>query len=544
MDNIRLVLFVALTAILFLLWQAWRHDYGPVSAPPVPAAASTSKPALEPSHDLPIPPVAAPAAASTPPEAFNTLERIHVSTDLLRAELDTQGGDLRRLFLLHYPVAVDKPKEPFELFADTPPRIFIAQSGLLSSAQAPTHHAVFSATRDHYVLAPGQDVLDVPLTWKAATGLTVTKTYIFHRNSYLIDVRYDVENATGEPWTGRLYGQFQRTPPASKSRFARTYTGGVLHSKEKRYEKIDFARMKKEPVQNDAVGGWAAMIQHYFGAAWIPDQQATNHYYAKALDADRYAIGVVTPPVAIAPASRGTLDLTLYAGPAEQQRLAKAAPGLQLLVDYGYLTIIAEPLYWLLRHIHAIVGNWGWAIVLLTVLIKLAFFQLSATSYKSMANMRRVQPRLAALKERYGDDKTRLNQAMMEFYKQEKINPLGGCLPIVVQIPVFIALYWVLLETVELRQSGFIFWIKDLSTYDPYFVLPILMGISMLIQQRLNPAPMDPIQQKVMMVLPVVFTVFFLFFPSGLVLYWFVNNTLSITQQWIITRRLEKIGAK
>jgi YidC/Oxa1 family membrane protein insertase len=286
-----------------------------------------------------------------------------------------------------------------------------------------------------------------------------------------------------------------------------------------------------------------AMIQHYFVAAWIPPPEESHHFYTKALPGPRYAVGVMTPTATAAPGDSVILQQRLYVGPKEHDRLAQAAPGLQLTVDYGILTIIADPLFWLLRLLHGWLGNWGWAIVVLTILIKLAFFQLSATSYKSMAHMRRLQPRLQALKERYGDDRAKLNQAMMDMYKKERINPLGGCLPILVQIPVFIALYWVLLETVELRQAPFLLWIRDLSTYDPYFVLPLLMGATMFIQQKLTPSPLDPIQQKVMLALPVVFTAMFLFFPAGLVLYWFVNNALSIAQQWVITKRYENAPA-
>jgi len=302
--------------------------------------------------------------------------------------------------------------------------------------------------------------------------------------------------------------------------------------------------MKKEPFNRDLKGGWAAMVQHYFIAAWVPGQEETNHFYSKSLGDDLYVLGMSSAEQTVPAGSKGDFKSRLYIGPKQQDHLAAVAPHLELTVDYGLLTFIAKPIFWLLKHLHELLGNWGWSIILLTMFIKLAFYKLSAASYRSMANMRRMTPKMAQIRERYGDDRQRMSQAMMELYKKEKINPLGGCLPIVVQIPVFISLYWVLLGSVELRQAGFIFWIHDLSTKDPYYVLPLIMGISMFVQQRLSPAPPDPIQAKVMMALPVVFTLFFAFFPAGLVLYWVVNNVLSITQQWYITKSLEKATAK
>ncbi len=546
MENFRLILIGALAFVLFLLWQAWEQDYGVKRPSPAPARAELTE--TQP-QDLPTAPAQAEAPETTdtpisllPDRTLDSGNRVLIRTDVLQVEIDTLGGDLRQLNLPQFPVSLEEPDRPFRLFQDDTLPVFIAQSGLISKSEAPTHHTRFTAQNSEYALADGVDKLVVPLTWTAPDGVRITKTYIFHRNSYVVDVAFDIENGGNDPWTGRMYAQFQRTEPGEGEgqRFIYTYTGGVIHSELNRYEKIDFEDMRSSPVARDETGGWAAMIQHYFAAAWIPNQEATNHYFAKALPNGRYAVGAVTPAVTAPPNGSASVSLQLYAGPKKQSRLQQAAPGLELTVDYGVLTILSEPLFWLLEFIHRFVGNWGWSIVILTILIKLAFFHLSATSYKSMANMRRVGPRLQALKERYGDDRQKMNQAMMELYKKEKINPLGGCLPILVQIPVFIALYWVLLESVELRQAPFIFWIHDLSAYDPFFVLPLLMGASMFIQQRLNPPPMDPIQQKIMMLLPLIFTVFFLFFPSGLVLYWFVNNTLSIAQQWVITQRIVK----
>jgi len=542
MDTQRLVLFVLLSIVLFMIWQAWYQDYGP---PPPPSVASQGADSKDvPSRDLPgatptSPEAGVPAPAAQKP--FRPGSSIHVATDVLDVEISSVGGDIRGVKLPTFPVAVDKRDEPFQLMNDTLPNIFIAQSGLLSSVPSPDHHAEYVPESTEYRLAEGATALTVRLHWNSPEGLTVIKSYTFHRGSYVINLDYEVKNAGAEDWKGRSYRQFQRTDTSSqKSGFGGvyTYTGGVIYSNEAKYEKIAFKDMKDANLSRDIRGGWAAMIQHYFLGAWLPGPDEPNHYYSKVVDGDRYILGMVSPEMAVPAGGSSTFSTQLYVGPKLQDHLAKVAPGLELTVDYGILTIISQPLFWLLKYIHKLVGNWGWAIVLLTFLIKLVFYKLSETSYRSMANMKRLQPRLMALKERYGDDRQKLNQAMMGIYKTEKINPLGGCLPIVVQIPVFIALYWMLLESVELRQADFMFWIHDLSAKDPFYVLPIIMGASMLVQHKLNPAPIDPVQQKVMMLLPIVFTVFFAFFPAGLVLYWITNNVLSISQQWVITKRI------
>ncbi len=393
------------------------------------------------------------------------------------------------------------------------------------------------ADKQSYQLDEGKDSLEVRLRWNDGKGVEVDKIYTFHRGSYVIDVAFEVRNNSGQPWTGHMYRQLQRSEPEDGgSFFVYTYTGGVIYSPEDKYEKIDFDDMRQSNLSRSFDSGWAAMIQHYFLGAWIPPKDQSNNYYTKAPGNNRYIIGMVGSAERVAPGETGTLNAQLYVGPKLQDQLEEVAEGLELTVDYGILTIISEPLFWMLKQIHNIVGNWGWAIIILTIMIKAAFYKLSETSYKSMAHMRKVQPRLQQLKERYGDDRQKLNEAMMKMYREEKINPLSGCLPILVQIPVFIALYWMLLESVEMRQAPFMLWINDLSTKDPYFVLPVLMGATMLIQHKLNPTPLDPIQARVMMILPIAFTFFFMFFPAGLVLYWVVNNTLSIAQQWYITR--------
>lgn len=547
-DQLRTILFLSLALVLFLLWQAWQQDYGGRQQPTPYAADEQAAPEAmaESAPDVPLPPRMPVGTERAPPvpgaSALVGGQPIHVRTDVFDAEIDAVGGNLRRVDLLKYPISVDRPSVPFNLLSDQQPNLFVAQSGLLGtqSAGAPDHHAIFETDRRAYVLEEGRESLEVHLYWESPEGLHVIKTYTFHRGSYVIEIGYWIENDTQAPWSGRMYGQFQRTEPPSSGgfNFVYTYTGGVLSTPDNPYQKVSFGDIAKADLNTSAQGGWVAMIQHYFVGAWVPMQDSLNHYYTKAVQGPRYVVGVMLPETSIAPDSTGSMQMSLYAGPKIQDKLQQVAPFLNRTVDYGWLWFIAQPLFWLLSFIHSWVGNWGWAIIILTLLIKLAFFHLSAASYKSMARMRKLQPRLTALRERYADDRARMNQAMMDLYKKEKINPLGGCLPILVQIPVFIALYWVLLESVELRQAGFMFWIRDLSTYDPFFVLPILMGITMFLQQRLNPAPPDPLQAKIMMALPFIFTFFFLFFPSGLVLYWFVNNLLSIAQQWVITRRI------
>lgn len=460
-----------------------------------------------------------------------------MQTDTLEVEISTVGGDIQTVRLLKYPVSLDKKDEPFTLLDDSKSLVFITQGGLLSDTEAPDHHSVYKTERPSYELAVGEDTLQVKLNWESKQGLTVTKVYTFRRGSYLIDLDYEIQNNSPERWSGRVYEQLQRGYTSGGGGFARAYIGAAISSPEKRYEKIKFDNMAEEPLDRNITDGWAAMLQHYFVAAIIPSPHVEYHYYSKALPDNRYIIGLYGPDLQIGQGKQANVQLELYAGPKLQQVLARIAPGLELTVDYGVLWFIAKPLYWLLEKLHALTMNWGWAIIFTTLLVKLAFFHLSATSYRSMAKLKKLQPRMEAIRERYGDDRARASQAVMELYRQEKVNPMGGCLPILVQIPVFIALYWVLLESVELRQASFMFWLKDLSAPDPYFVLPLLMGITMFAQQKLSPAPADPIQQKVMQYLPWVFTASFALFPSGLVLYWVVSNLLSIAQQWVITRR-------
>ncbi len=541
MDNQRLFLFFALALVLMLIWQAWEQENvrhpetttvtakpdGQVTAPSVPEAPAV--PATVP----------APKAA----EALSRGSRIQVRTDLVEAVIDTEGGDLRQLALRHYPVAADKPEQPFPLMQDEGNDFFIAQSGLIGlEGQYPNHKTRFSAEASSYSLAEGRNELRVPMTFRAPDGVQYTKTYVFHRGSYVVDVEFEVKNTTQHEWSGYFYGQFQRAHTATGGflNVTPSYVGGAIYTPENKYEKIPLDKMAEKPLKRQVTGGWVAMLQHYFVGSWMLSKDERNEFYSDVLDSARHVLGFKNVnPTKVAPGASGVIRASLYAGPKEHKILKTLPEGMDLTVDYGWLTVISAPLFWLLSAIHRLLGNWGWAIIVLTILIKAVFYPLSATSYKSMAHMRKMQPKMAALKERYGDDRQKLNQAMMELYKTEKINPLGGCLPILIQIPVFLALYWVLLESVEMRQAPWIGWIKDLSAQDPYYILPIIMGVSMFVQQKLNPQPVDPVQQKVFMIMPVMFTAMFLFFPAGLVLYWTVNNILSIAQQWRITRVVE-----
>jgi YidC/Oxa1 family membrane protein insertase len=572
MDNFRLILLLSLAAVLFLIYQAWTEDYGRQQAVPQTAGQSAPvQPAQSPDAAKPLAPGDEPARPTDAPDApptqpatagdaspleggaasvqpgLVTTSVVTVETDVLRAEIATRGGTIQSLWLKDYAADADRPEVPLQLLKPDAPNMFIVQSGLLGGGNGavPTHEANFTAAQSAFQLADGDDQVVVELVWRDDDGLEVIKRYRFERGSYLVHAEQRVNNNTGAPVAVRNYDQLQRTElvDPNKSSFIHTYTGAVYYGPEEKYKKETFKEMTKRPLDVSIAGGWIAMIQHYFMAAWIPQPDELQTFYSKVVGDGRYIIGQYSPAVTVPAGGFHTFENRLFMGPKLQDELDRIAPGLELAVDYGWLTILAKPIFWLLDLIHSLVGNWGWAIIILTILIKAAFYKLSETSYKSMANMRKLAPRLKALKDRYGDDKERMNQAMMELYKKEKINPLGGCLPILVQIPVFIALYWVLLESVELRHAPFILWIDNLTAPDPWFVLPVIMGVSMFVQQKLNPPPPDPMQEKIFLALPFVFTVFFAFFPAGLVLYWTVNQLLSITQQWYITRQIEKAEA-
>jgi YidC/Oxa1 family membrane protein insertase len=437
---------------------------------------------------------------------------------------------------------------PVRLFDNNEDKLFVAQSGLIAGsglAAAPNHYTVFSNEKDHYTLEPGQESLTIPLKWTDHNGLVISKSFTFKRGSYEITLDQKVSNHSGKAWSGRQYSQLLRAPDSSNkgnilTGGMRAYNGGVIYTEKNKYQKISFEDMADDTLDVATQGGWTAMIQHYFASAWIPPADQENHFYTKELKDGRYVIGTYSPSVTVESNNEAEFVSRLFAGPKVQPMMEALAPGLELTVDYSVLTFIGKPIYSLLNIIHGAIGNWGLAIMGVTFCIKLLFFPLSQASFKSMAKMRKIQPRLKELQERFADDRPRFNTEMMGLYKKEKVNPLGGCLPILIQIPVFMALYWVLSETIEFRQAPFMLWIQDLSIQDPFYILPIIMGITMKIQQGLNPAPIDPIQAKVMKMFPIVFTIFFLFFPAGLVLYWVCNNTLSIIQQTYITKQIEK----
>ena len=564
MDVQRALLFVALGFVLLVIYQRWLEENRP--PPPTISATETAPAAAQETAGTPaakldtpaatggVPTASVPAAGSVPdvPEA-KPIEpsvpggkRVVVTTDLLRVEIDTLGGGLKHLQLQKYPVSVDEPDNFVTLLKESAKDIFITQSGLngQTGGPFPNHRTQYQSEKSEYQLADGQQQLQAKLFWDSPSGVRYTKIYTFSRDSYTINVDFVIDNRASQPWEGYMYAQFLRTPVEVSRGFflgvVPSYTGGAIYTEKDKFEKIDFSDMSEENLARETKNGWASFLQHYFVGAWFPRGQDKIQLYSKAyeqFETPHYNLGFLNlTPVQVASGAQGTVGADLYVGPKEQDRLKQKAEGFILTVDYGWLTVIATPLFWVLRLIHNFIGNWGWAIVLVTILVKLAFYPLSAAQYKSMAKMKKLQPRLQTLKERYADDKTKFNQAMMELYKKEKVNPMGGCLPIVIQIPVFIALYWVLLESVELRQAPWALWINDLSVKDPYFVLPILMGGSMLAQHFLNPAPLDDMQRKIMLAMPIAFTFLFLYFPAGLVLYWLVNNVLSITQQWYITK--------
>jgi len=549
MDTQRLILFFVFTFSLFLLLDAWQRDrqeeLGPPAASSPPAAETQPKQATQ-SAEVPVPgKQLVETQGAVPQQAQPRSEPsgiVHVETDVLRAEISTVGGDLRRLEFKSHRGTLDR-KKPFILFDQNAEHTYVAQSGLIGQ-ELPNHRTRFSSPADRFVLEPSQKYVEVPLTAAVGPGIEVTKIYRFERGSHLIDVSFEIANHGAAPIQPYAYFQLVRDdkPPEGDSAMVPTFTGIAVYTDKEKFQKVSFEDVQKgkAPYPKNSLDGWIGMVQHYFVGAWLPRNGEPREFYTRRLEGSLYAAGTIVPVGTIPPGGRARVTVPLYAGPQVQDKLAAIAPGLDLTVDYGWLTVIAVPLFWVLDWLHKWVQNWGVAIILLTIIIKLIFYPLSAASYRSMAKMRVVAPKLQKLKDQYGSDRQRLQQAMMELYKSEKINPLGGCMPIIVQIPVFIALYWVLLGSVELRHAPFMLWITDLSSPDPYFVLPVLMGLTMIIQTWLNPTPPDPVQAKVMKIMPIAFSIFFFFFPAGLVLYWLVNNVLSIAQQWQITRMIER----
>lgn len=547
MDSKQLILFIVLSFAVLLGWQALapkEYTQQPLS--------NTTNTADTPALPLPV---------SHPQEVASVLaqgQRIHVKTDVVDAYIDTQGGDLRELTLI-YDDASQHPQKNKQLLIDDAKsrQIYVAQTGLISSQNSllPTHKTLFKAEKYAYVLDPNQDRLTVHLTAPDALGVKVHKIYTFHRGRYLIDVHYEIENTAPTPITLSAYYRLLRDgkEPSGNTQFASTFFGAAVYTAEHKFQKNSFEDIAKGEVNYPLVtdNGWVGVLQHYFTTAWIlsPTYQSnvcslevanSCRFEMKRLSDGLFSVGAIVDLPQIPAGTKKTLSVPLFAGPEETRVINAVAPGFDLVKDYGWFTVIAKPLFWLLDQIHTVVGNWGWAIVILTILIKALFFPLSAASYRSMAKMRTLAPRMQALKERYGQDKLKFQQSVMALYKEEKVNPLGGCLPMLIQIPVFIALYWALLASVELRQAPWILWIHDLSQQDPYYILPVLMAASMFIQTYLSPPPPDPMQAKLMKIMPMVFSIMFFFFPAGLVLYWVVNNILSILQQWYITRTIAR----
>ena len=534
MDTRRLILFVIFSFSIMMLWDSWQKKNAPIADVKQQAQQEVPTPGTGNATNT----SDAAAVNNTAGDGSFKIEsgqRIKVATDLFQAEIDTKGGDLRRLVLNKQRAAENKDGN-FVLMSDTQkPMLYIAQTGLMGN-DLPNHKSVFTSAATSYTMAASAASQEVRLSW-AGNGITVDKIYTFHRGSYVIDVNYQINNGSGAVITPSVYYQIVHDSKSKQgSAMMPTFTGGAYFTEADKFKKIKFADMAKESLSKPSKDGWIGLVEHYFASAWIPKAGVNREFYTKQLSENIFAIGVITPRVSIAAGAKNEIGAQLFAGPQTEKDLATAAPGLEYAVDYGWLTVVAKPLFWVLSKINGLVHNWGIAIILLTVLIKAAFFPLSAKSYKSMAQMRELAPRLQSMKEKFGDDKQKMQQAMMEMYRTEKINPMSGCLPILVQIPVFIALYWMILGSVELRHAPFFGWIQDLSAIDPYYVLPILMGATMIIQTSLNPAPADPIQAKVMKIMPVVFSVFFFFFPAGLVLYWLVNNVLSIAQQWYVNK--------
>jgi len=549
-DIRRSILWIVFSVSLVMLWDAWNTHNGRPSmfAPPAPkpVAAAGSAPAAAPAAGVPAAAAAggtaaAPTAATAAPVAS---EKVTVTTDLVRATFDTKGGDLVHLELLKFTDANDA-KKPVVLFDQSAQRVYLAQTGLVTTqpgVSLPNHFSVMRLLPGERVLADGKDSLSISFESPEIGGVQLTKTYTFKRGDYPVQVTHTVKNAGAAPVSPQLYLQLARdgNPPPGESSFYSTFTGPAMYTDASKFHKIEFKAIEKGGAEHDksADNGWVGMVQHYFASVWLVPAKSPREFRTAKISDNFYSIAMVLPLGEIAPGATKEHAATLFAGPQEEKKLEALSPGLELVKDYGWLTILSKPLFWLLDQLHKVLGNWGWAIVALVVLLKIAFYWLNASAYKSMAKMKAINPKVMELRERYKDKPQQMQQEMMRIYREEKVNPLGGCLPIFVQMPFFIALYWVLLSTVEMRNAPWIGWIHDLSTKDPFFILPLLMTASTMFQTWLNPTPPDPVQAKMMWIMPLVFSVMFFFFPAGLVLYWLTNNLLGIAQQWFINRQL------
>jgi len=584
MEPIRIARISGLAIVTYFLFLQWQEDYGqpvvsqeatiatanfgggdaPISASElsdksnninsliedsvssVDAELEEDLPSLSPSSDLP-------QVSAIEPSA----DLISVDTDIFSIKIDPKGGDLVYLALKNYPVAVDQPDRPFVVLNNTPSFTYVAQSGVigpkgtdLDSKSRP----LYRSDKQAYSLT--DEALEVPLYYDVGNGVSVVKRFTFSRNNYAIDVTYDISNSGSSAWQGVFFSQIKRDgssdPGLSSSGFGLpTYLGPAYWKPDERYNKLDFDDILdahtegRKALNENIAGGWIAMVQHYFLTAWIPNKDQSHRYTSRVNSKGEYIVGLTSEPVLVPAGSEASISASYYAGPKIKENLVSLSDGIELTIDFGFLFFLSDALFFIMKFIYEnIVANWGWSIILLTLFIKALLYPLSAASFRSMANMRRLQPEMARLKERHGDDRQAMSQAMMKMYKEEKINPLGSCLPMLLQMPVFLALYYALLESVELRHAPWIAWINDLSVMDPFFVLPLLMGASMWFQQKLSPQMADPMQAKMMQFMPIIFTIFFLFFPAGLVLYWLTNNVVSITQQWYVTKKIESEAAK
>lgn len=560
MENRKLMLYIGLAFVSFLLWNAWQQSHPAattattVSASPVvTTTGSTNSSAVAPSLAI----QQATSTNNTGKSVVNkhaktmavSTKTVTVKTDFMDVVIDLKGGNIIKASLPGYSKTL-KEKSPVDILNDTDKQFNVVQSGLVGNFATDTalSQVMYQAKATHYTLQPGQKQLVVTLRHEQE-GVTVIKQFTFKPGKYAIDIAYQLENQSGKTWQGAMFGQLLRQKPVAEhsSGFMglHTYDGAALSTADKPYKKVTYSAMSEDNLDQVAAGGWVAMQQRYFLSAWVPNQQQNNHYYSLHNGSDRYTIGWVGPRISVPTGASTKVNGSVYIGPELGDQLDSVAKHLSLTIDYGFLWPISVAIFWVMKHIHRIIGNWGWSIILVTLLIKLLFYKLSEKSLVSMAKMRTLQPKMEALKKQYGDDKQKMGKVTMELYRKEKINPMGGCLPMLVQIPFFIALYWVLIESVQLRHAPFIFWIHDLSAKDPYYILPVLMGISMFALQKLSPAPADPTQAKMMMFMPLLFTAMFVTFPSGLVLYWLTNNCLQGAQQWYITQKIEgKRGKK
>ena len=548
MESQRSFLIIGLALVSFLLWQSWQKDYGPQPVVPVEQQqtqeTSQGVPSFNENGSEDVPssdsvPAAQPIAAA---QSSNRI--IEVKTDTLDLRIDLLGGDVVSADLLKFPVEQGSDI-PYSLLRSGN-GLYVAQSGLIG-AQGPdassSGRPVYNAQSDYYEMTG--DSLVIPLTWKNNQGLSVTKTFTFTKGQYDVNVSYSVENGTGSAATVQPYAQLKQVMEFEddSNMFMPTYRGAAYSTEDDRYQKYSFDEIEDDNLRETTKAGWVGMLEHYFVSAWVPSQEQTNTLYSRNLKNQYAVIGVLSPSESVAPGETKTLASTLYMGPKDQESLAKIARGLDLTVDYGILFWISQPLFALLTFLHSLVNNWGVAIILITIVVKGAMYWLTKKQYESMARMRNLAPKMQQLKDRFGDDRQKMSQAMMELYRKEKVNPMGGCLPLLLQMPIFLALYWVLMESVELRHADFVLWITDLSTKDPYFVLPILTGASMYLLQKLQPTTItDPMQQKIMQWMPVAMSVFFLWFPAGLVLYWLVSNVITLVQAKMIYASMEKRG--